>query len=101
MGVISLVEKQEKAKEEVKQEGTKVGIVTHYFTNIGVAIIKLTDGNLAVGDTILVKGATSNFKQKIESMQMEHKNVNEAKKGQSIGLKVEEHAREQDVVYKV
>ena len=96
-----MAEEQTKAKEEVKQEGKKAGIVTHYFTNIGVAVIKLTDSNLAVGDTILVKGATSNFKQKIDSMQMEHKNVKEAKKGQSIGLKVLEHTREHDEVYKV
>ena len=93
-------EKTEEVKEE-KPEGEKVGKVTHYFTKLGVAIIELTDGELAVGDEILIKGATSNFKQKIDSMQIEHENVEKAEKGQSIGLKVKEHAREHDVVYKL
>ncbi|MBS3097966.1 translation elongation factor-like protein [Candidatus Woesearchaeota archaeon] len=86
--------------KEEKQEGVKVGRVTHYFTNISVAIIKLS-GTLNSGDKIRIKGATSDFEQTVDSMQMEHKNVKEAKNGQSIGLKVEEHAREHDEVYKV
>lgn len=93
-------EEQAEVKEE-KLEGEKVGIVKHYFTKLGVAVIELSDGELAVGDEILVKGATSNFKQKVDSMQIEHENVEKAEKGKSIGLKVKEHAREKDVVYKL
>ena len=78
-----------------------VGVVTHYFGHIQVAAINLTDGALAVGDTIHVKGVTSDFTQKITSMQIEHKEVENASKGQSIGIKAEEHTREHDKVYKV
>lgn len=80
--------------------GKEIGKVTHYFTKIGVAVIELTD-TLNVGDKIRVKGATSDFTQTVDSMQIEHNNVEKAEAGQSIGLKVAEHAREQDTVYKV
>lgn len=81
-------------------EEREVGVVTHYYTNIGVAVIELTD-TLKVGDTMHVKGATSDFTQKVDSMQIEHESVKEAKKGDSIGLKVKEHARENDKVFVV
>lgn len=81
-------------------EEREVGAVAHYYANIGVAVIELID-TLKVGDNMHVKGATSDFTQKIESMQIEHKNVEEAKKGESIGLKVKEHAREHDKVFVV
>lgn len=89
-------------KEEDKEEGLgeEIGKVTHYFTKIGVAVVELS-GDLKVGDEIRVKGATSDFKQKIKSMQIEHENIEEAEAGQSIGLKVKDHAREGDTVYKV
>jgi len=58
-------------------------------------------GELAVGDTILVKGPSTNLEQKVDSMQIEHENVKKATKGQSIGLKVNDRVREHDVVYKV
>ncbi|MCK4521358.1 MAG: hypothetical protein KAU20_02205 [Nanoarchaeota archaeon] len=90
-------------KEKTKEEnlGKEIGKVTHYFTNIGVAVIKIEKGTLKVGDKIRIKGATSDFTQKIDSMQIEHNKIEEAKKGQSIGLKIAEHARENDKVYKV
>jgi len=78
----------------------EIGKVTHYFTHIGVAIIELS-GNLKVGDTIHVKGATSDFTQKVDSMQIEHDKLEEAKAGQAVGMKVIEHAREHDKVFKV
>lgn len=78
----------------------EIGAVKHYFTKIGVAVIKLTKGGLKVGDTIHIKGATSDFTQKIDSMQIEHEKIKEAKKGQSVGLKIAEHAREKDTVLK-
>jgi len=78
-----------------------VGKITHYFTNIGVAVVEITSGGLSVGDKIHIKGATSDFEQGIESMQVEHESVEKAKKGQSVGLKVDQQAREGDDVFKV
>ena len=79
----------------------EIGRVTHYFGHISVAAIEITDGTLKVGDTIHIKGHTSDFTQQVESIQLEHESVEEATMGQEIGLKVAEHAREHDVVYKV
>ena len=84
--------------EERKEE--LVGKVTHYFGKIEVGIIELSK-ELKVGDTIHIKGSTTDFEQKVESMQIEHENVEKAKKGDAIGLKVKEKAREGDEVYKV
>ena len=78
-----------------------IGKVTHYFTNIGVGVIEITENSLKVGDSIRFKGATTDFEQKIESMQIEHENVDEAKAGQTIGLKTEQSIRENDQVYKM
>lgn len=77
-----------------------IGKVSHYFTKISVGIIELED-TVKVGDTIHIKGATTDFTQQVESMQIEHESINEAKAGQSIGLKVNEPVRENDKVYKV
>ena len=78
-----------------------VGVVTHYYGHLSVAAIRLESGGLSVGDTIRVLGHTSDFRQRIVSMQIEHQSVTEAGKRQEIGLKVTEHARENDLVYKV
>lgn len=77
-----------------------IGKVSHYFTKISVGIIELED-TIKVGDTIHIKGATTDFTQQVESMQIEHESINEAKAGQSIGLKINEPVRENDKVYKV
>ena len=79
----------------------EIGRVTHYFGKIGVAAIQVTDGELRVGDTVHIVGHTSDFTQRVESMQVEHQTVDVARKGDNIGTKVSEHAREHDVVYKV
>jgi putative protease len=83
-----------------EKELIEVGKITHFFMKISVAIVELTDA-LGVGDQILIKGPTTNVEQKVESMQIEHENVEKAKRGQSIGLKVNDHVREHDIVYKV
>lgn len=77
-----------------------VGRITHYFTRISVAVVELSD-TLRVGDEIIIKGATTNLRQKVESMQIMHEPVTEAKAGQSVGLKVVGRVREGDKVYKV
>ena len=79
----------------------ELGKVTHYFGKIGVAAIEITQDTLSVGDTIHVKGHTSDFTQKIDSMQIDGQSVVEVTVGQSVGIKVPEHAREHDMVYKV
>ena len=94
-----------KAKKEVKEPkeekiGKEIGKVTHYFSHIGVAVIKL-EKNIKLGDTIRIKGATTDFTQKIDSMQVDHKDIEEAKPKDDIGMKVAEPVREHDIVYKV
>jgi putative protease len=79
---------------------TEIGTVTHYFTKIGVAIVELSD-TLSVGDHILIKGMTTDLEQTVDSMEIEHANVENAESGQSIGLKVKDRVREGDTVYKV
>jgi putative protease len=79
----------------------QIGRVTHYFSKIQVAAIEITEGLLRVGDTIRIKGHTSDFTQTVDSMQIDNKPVQEAIAGQTIGLKVKEHARPHDIVYKV
>jgi translation elongation factor EF-1alpha len=81
-------------------EEREIGRVTHYFSKISVAVIELTSV-LKVGEHIRIKGATSDFVQKIDSMQIEHAQVKEAKAGESIGMKVAEPVREHDKVYLV
>jgi putative protease len=84
------------AEERLEQ----IGSIRHYYSKIGVAVIDLT-AKIAVGDAIRVKGATTDFQQKVESMQIEHANVQNANAGQSIGLRVADKVREGDLVYKI
>ena len=79
----------------------EIGKVTDYFRKIEVAAIDITQGTLSVGDTIRIKGHTTDFTQVVESMQIEHENVQTAKAGDSIGIKVKDHVRDHDQVYKV
>jgi translation elongation factor EF-1alpha len=79
---------------------SQVGSVTHFFNKIGVAIVELTD-SLLVGDTVHIVGHTTDLSQKVDSMQMEHQNVEKAEKGQTIGLKVTDEVRVKDLVFKV
>jgi putative protease len=79
----------------------EIGKVTHYFSKIGVAAIEITHDVLRVGDTIHVKGHTSDFTQKVDSMQLDNQAVQAATVGQSVGFKVVDHARQHDAVYKV
>lgn len=78
----------------------EVGVVSHYFGRISVGAIELTD-TLEVGDMIHIVGHTTDFTQKIESMEIEHVKVDKAKKGDSIGIRVDEKVRDGDIVYKV
>jgi len=79
----------------------QIGRVTHYFGHIQVAAIEITEGILRVGDTIHIKGHTTDFTQTIDSMQIDKKPVQEAAAGQTIGLKVQDHVRPHDLVFKI
>jgi translation elongation factor EF-1alpha len=88
-------------KAEETKEGKQIGRVTHYFSNIGVAVIELTD-KLKVGEEIrIVGGEGTDFTQEVDSMEVDHQKIKEAKKGDSIGLKVSQKVREDYKVYKV
>jgi GTPase len=78
----------------------KVGVVSDYFARIDVAGINLSD-SLRAGDTIHIKGHTTDFEQVVESMQIEHEQVEEAKAGDLIGIKVNDRCRDGDQVFKV
>lgn len=78
-----------------------IGTVTHYFSKIHVAGIRITDGTLRPGDRIHIKGHTSDFTQTVDAIQIDGKAVDEAGPGSEIGIKVADHAREHDAVYKI
>ena len=82
-------------------EESEIGYVSDYFRKISVAAIEITSGNVSVGDTIRFKGHTTDFKSRVESMQIEHESVTEARQGDSIGVKISEKVRKGDKVYKV
>ncbi|MEK7578410.1 MAG: hypothetical protein AAB789_00055 [Patescibacteria group bacterium] len=71
----------------------KIGTVAHYYGHVGVAIIELT-GKLAVGDKVKFEGGKNEFEQTVGSMQIEHKDISSAKKGDVVGLKVDEKVSE-------
>jgi putative protease len=81
--------------------GERIGVVTHYFSHLSVAVVKLENATLRVGDTIHIRGHTTDFAQRVDSLQVNHAPVQEAGPGDDFGLKVREHAREHDIVYKV
>ena len=81
------------------EEIIEIGYVLHFFSKINVAVIKLSN-RLSIGDRILVKGPETDFEQTVESIQIDYKKLDKAEKGQSIGLKMTQHTRERDVIYK-
>jgi putative protease len=89
------------SREDGQMAEVEIGKVTHYFGKIGVAAIEITQDSLSVGDKIRIRGHTSDFTQTVDSMQIDGQPVEEATVGQAIGIKVAEHAREHDAVYKV
>ena len=80
---------------------TEIGKISHYFSKIGVAAIEITSGSLSVGDTIHVKGHTTDFTQTVDSIQLDNQAVPTATVGQPVAIKVKDHARPHDAVYKV
>jgi translation elongation factor EF-1alpha len=88
------------APEQETPEGRLIGKITHYFGQIRVGIIELSD-TLRVGDTIRIKGATTDITQTVDSMQIEHDKVAEAHAGEIVGTKVDDRVRVGDDVFAV
>ena len=82
------------------EEGKLIGKISHYFGNISVAVIDLSD-TLKVGDNIRITGGETDFTQAVTSMEVDHKKVDSAKKGDSVGFKVNQKVRDDYKVYKV
>ena len=83
------------------KKGPKIiGIVTHYYSNLGVAIVKFKAA-VKVGEEVRFKGATTDFIQKIDSIQFNHKDIASSKKGQEVGIKVSDKVREGDEILEV
>lgn len=78
----------------------KVGRITHFYSKANVAVLELT-APLSKGDKIVIRGSTTNIEQTVDSMEIEHKQVNTAQAGQSVGMKVADRVRENDIVYRV
>lgn len=81
-------------------EKKEIGKISHFFGKISVAAIRLSDV-MRVGDKISIEGAHTNFEQNVESIQIEHQSITEAKAGEEVGIKVREKVREGDTVYKI
>jgi len=98
----TVVKKEKPAKPSISEGVSleEVGVVTHYFPKVDAAVVKMTKGSLSAGDTIFIKGHTSDFKEKVESIQLDHVPIQVAEIGQEIGLKVKSKVREHDVIYK-
>ncbi len=100
MGFFDMFKKKtEDAPDKEKLE--EIGAITHYFPHVKAAVMKVSKGSIKIGDTIYVKGHTTSFKQTIKSLQVNHTPVDEANKGQEIGIKVKSRVRIGDVIYKV
>ncbi len=80
-------------------EGKEVGKVTHYFSKASVAAIELS-APLAKGDTVIIRGATTELEQEVDSMQLDQQSIERAEAGQAVGVKVKDKVRKGDVVYK-
>lgn len=85
----------------VQKPGKLVGRVTHYFDHIKVGVIKLTAPVVEGNEIRIMGGENTDFNQVVKSMQVDHKSIKKAKKGNSVGLKVKEKVREGYKVYKV
>jgi len=87
--------------EEPSRHEEAIGVITHYYSHLGVAVVQVNKGALRTGDTIHITGHSTDFTQAVASIEYEHRHVDQAEAGQSIGLKVADHAREHDIVYLV
>lgn len=82
-------------------EEKKIGTVIDYFAKIGVAAFRVEGDVLRIGDTIHIKGHTTDLTQQVDSMQIDRAPIQEAKPGDNVGIKVKDRVRKGDTVYKV
>jgi putative protease len=82
-------------------EEEQVGTVVKFFAQPSVAAIEITSGELRVGDTVHFKGHTTDFEEKVGSMQVEKEAIEVAEPGFLVGIKVKDRVREGDKVFKV
>ena len=99
--IIKSVKSVSKDKKENSRKTLAVGKITHFFSKISVCVIKVTGGDITVGDKLHIKGATVNFIQQVRSLQIENSDVKVAHKGQLVGLKIDKKVHPGDVVSKV
>ena len=87
--------------EEPASYEEAVGVVTHYYSDLGVAVVQVNKGSIRTHDRIRIKGHTTDMTQLVGSMEYEHQHVEQAEAGQSVGIRVFDHTREHDIVYLV
>jgi putative protease len=78
-----------------------IGTVVHYFKGPSVAVVRLTEGTLAVGDSVHFRGHTTDFTEQIASMEVNHQKVPLAKTGDEVAIQVADRARQHDQVFRV
>jgi putative protease len=79
----------------------RIGAVTHYYPHVDAGVIALEAGELRVGDTIHVRGHTTDYYQRVDRIEVDHQAVQVARPGQSVGVHVTQRVREGDEVWKV
>lgn len=89
------------SSEDKAMQEQQIGYVSNYYKNLSVAAVEITNGSVAVGDTLHFRGHTTDCELPIDSIQIEHTSVTQAGKGDSIGVKVPDRVRRHDKVYKV
>ena len=94
-----MLTKQSAGKKEAEEKLAEIGKVTHYFPQVKAAVVELSR-SLKRGDTIVVKGHTTNLQQVIKSMQVNNSDIAEAGRGKTVGIKVKTRVRHGDIVYK-
>lgn len=88
-------------KEDKTQSEEEIGKVKHFFSKVSAAGIEITSGSLSIGETIHIKGHTTDLTQTIGSMQVDNEPVDTAKTGDLVGIRMDDMVRENDIVYKV
>ena len=100
-GSVKRVKKTVKRVKTSELKLEKIGEVTHYFPHVNAAAVKLAKSGISVGDKIYIKGHTTDFKENVRSIQLDHVSIARGKKGQEIGLFVKSRVRIGDRIYKV
>ncbi len=93
--------KKNKITSEITQNMALIGSIVHYFPHVKVGVINISEGTLAKNDNIFIKGHTTKFRQKVSSLEIDHKKVNEIKKNDDAGILLKARVRIGDLVYKI